>query len=235
MCGRFALSITPAQFQRAFGVMPPAGYAARWNIAPDSPILAVRGAEGGREAVFLRWGMLGPWMTDPKDPARQINARAESAAEKPMYRNAFRKHRCVIPADGFYEWRKGGGGPSRPFFTRRRDGEPLALAGLWQPVRLADGGTLETCAILTTAANALLRPIHGRMPVMLRPEALDTWLDPAVRDPELLRALLDDPMPEAALEAREVGRGVNNPRHDEPGLVEPVAESPPGPAQARLL
>jgi putative SOS response-associated peptidase YedK len=236
LCGRFALSIIPASFQRVFGVAPPEGYRARWNIAPETPVLTVRAGEGGtREAVPVRWGMLGPWMKDPKDPGRQINARSESAAEKPMFRAAFRQHRCVIPADGFYEWQKGEGGPSRPFFVRRRDGEPLAFAGLWQPVRLESGERLETCAILTTAASPLLSPIHSRMPVMLRPDAIDAWLDPEVRATELLQALLEQPLPDAELESYEVGRAVNSPRHDGPELAERQAAEPPGPAQARLL
>ena len=236
MCGRFALSIIPARFQRVFGVAPPEGYRARWNIAPETPVLTVRaGEDGAREAVPVRWGMLGPWMKDPKDPGRQINARSESAAEKPMFRAAFRQHRCVIPADGFYEWQKGAGGPSRPFFVRRRDGEPLAFAGLWQPVRLDSGERLETCAILTTAASPLLRPIHSRMPVMLRPEVIEAWLDPTVRAPEFLQALLEQPLPDAELEAYEVGRAVNSPRHDGPELVERQAAEPPEPAQASLL
>ena len=229
MCGRFALSIIPARFQRVFGVAPPEGYRARWNIAPETPVLTVRaGEDGAREAVPVRWGMLGPWMKDPKDPGRQINARAESAAEKPMFRAAFRQHRCVIPADGFYEWQKGGGGPSRPFFVRRRDGEPLAFAGLWQPVRLDSGERLETCAILTTAASPLLRPIHSRMPVMLRPE-----VDRRLARPDGPRARVP-PGPARAAAARRRARGLRGrPRRQQPPPRRPRAGRAPGRGAAR--
>lgn len=243
MCGRFALSILPHVLERTFGARPPEDWPARWNIAPDSLILAVRARRDGegREAAPLRWGMLGPWMRDAKDPARQINARAETAAEKPMFRDSFAKGRCVIPADGFYEWRKQGKeAPSRPHFIRRRDGAPLALAGLWRANRLESGEILQSCAILTTDAHPALRAIHHRMPAMLRDEALEAWLDPATRDPELLRAILLEPLPEPALEAYEVGREVNNPRRDDAGLVRHLsaAGSSAGedePAQPSLL
>jgi putative SOS response-associated peptidase YedK len=217
MCGRFALSINAAQFERAFGVFPPAGYRERWNVAPDTEVVALRTGPGGeREAVLLRWGLMAPWMKDPKEPGRQINARGETAAEKPMFRDAFRRTRCVVPADGFYEWQKSPSGPSRPHFVRRRDGLPLAFAALWRTNRLTAGGLLETCAILTTDPYPMLRNLHHRMAVMLRPEHVDAWLDPAVTDPGFLRELLRDPLPEEELEAYEVGRGVSNVRNDGP-------------------
>jgi len=239
MCGRFALSINAAQFERAFGVFPPAGYRERWNVAPDTEVVALRTGPGGeREAVLLRWGLMAPWMTDAKDPGRQINARAETAAEKPMFRDSFRKGRCVIPADGFYEWQKSPSGPSRPHFVRRRDGQPIAFAGLWRVNRLATGELLATCAILTTDPYPLLRNLHHRMAVMLRPEAVDAWLDPAVTDPGFLRELLD-PLPEEELEAYEVGRRVNNVRNDGPDLAELAVSTPPPapepPRQASLF
>ena len=237
MCGRFALSITPIQFRFAFGVSPPEGYRARWNIVPDSPIVVVRvGREGGREAVLICWGLLGAWMKEANAPGRQINARSETAAERPMFRDAFRRGRCLVPADGFYEWQKQASGPSRPFFVSRGDSAPVAFAGLWRPVRLADGTILETCAILTTEAQPRLRPIHGRMPVMLDPARWDAWLDPALQDSSLARELLE-PLPETAVALHEVGRRVSNPRNDDAELVaphqaiEPDAEA----AQPRLL
>ncbi len=237
MCGRFALSITPVQFRFTFGVSPPEGYRARWNIVPDSPIVVVRaGREGEREAALIRWGLLGPWMKEANAPGRQINARSETAAEKPMFRDAFRRGRCLVPADGFYEWQKQATGPNRPFFIGRRDGAPAAFAGLWRAGRLGDGTVLETCAILTTEAQPELRAIHGRMPVMLDPARWDAWLDPALQDSSLARELLE-PLPEAAVALREVSRRVNNPRNDDAGLVAPhhAVEPDSRAVQPRLL
>jgi putative SOS response-associated peptidase YedK len=229
MCGRFALSIIPARFAAAFGVEPPE-VEGRWNIAPDTPILVVRlDREGRREAVPLRWGILGPWMTDAKDPARQINARVESAGTKPMFRDAFRKGRCLIPADGFYEWQKRKEGPSQPFYIRRRDGEPLAFAGIWRANRLADGKRFDSCAILTTDAHPSLRPIHHRMPLMLPASAYAAWLDPGIMD-------VPAPLDEAALEAYPVSTAVNSPRQEGAGLVTPQPpRGAPAEGQPQLL
>jgi putative SOS response-associated peptidase YedK len=237
MCGRFALSITPAQFQRVFGVAPPDGYRPRWNIVPDSAVVVVRsGDDDTRQSVAARWGLLGPWMKEANDPERQINVRSETAAEKPTFRDAFRRGRCLIPADGFYEWQKQASGPARPFFVGRSDGEPVAFAGLYRAGRLSDGTVLETCAILTTDAQSRLRPIHARMPVMLDPTRWDAWLDPGLRDPSLVKELLE-PLPEILVTAHEVGRRVNNPRNDDAELVAPhhAAELDPEMAQLRLL
>ena len=229
MCGRFALSIIPARFQRVFGVAPPEGYRARWNIAPETPVLTVRaGEDGAREAVPVRWGMLGPWMKDPKDAGRQINARSESAAEKPMFRAAFRQHRCVIPADGFYEWQKGAGGPSRPFFVRRRDGEPLAFAGLWQPVRLELG----------RAARDLRDPDHRGEPAVApdpQPHAGDAPPRGHRRlaRPDGPRARVP-PGPARAAAARRRARGLRGrPRRQQPPPRRPRAGRAPGRGAAR--
>jgi putative SOS response-associated peptidase YedK len=239
MCGRFALSIIPARFQRVFGVMPPEGYVARWNIVPDSPIPIVRAArEGGREATFARWGLLGPWMKEANDKGRQINARCETAAEKPMFRDSLAKGRCLVPADGFYEWQKQRSGPSRPFFVTSRSGEPLAFAGLWRRTRLGNGELLESCAILTTAAHPSIAAIHPRMPVILPVAAHDAWLDAGVAAPERLLSLLRSGT-DGELAFREVTRRVNDPREDDPGLPLPAADAPaeptPEPAQASLF
>lgn len=226
MCGRFALSITPAQFVQLFGCAAPE-LPARFNITPDSPILIVRtGADGRREAALARWGLLPPWSSDAADPARQINARIETAAEKPMFRTTLRRGRCLIPADGFYEWQKRGSGPSQPFFVRLRDGGVMAFAGLWRRSRLADGSELDSCAILTMAAWPAIRGIHHRMPVIVPPERFDVWLDPGVGDPAMLRALLTPPM-EMEIEAVPISRRVNNPRNEGPELIEPMAEPTP--------
>ena len=235
MCGRFALSMLPQQFQQAFACDPPEGLVGSWNVTPDRQIPIVRAREDGtREAVFARWGLLGPWMKEANDPARQINARADTAAVKPMFRDSFKKGRCLIPATGFYEWQKAGTGPSRPFFVGLASGQPFAFAGLWRRNRLADGTLLDTCAILTTDASPLLRPIHHRMPVILPEANRPLWLDPALKDAEFLEALLT-PVPDRELTAWEIGRAVNNPRNDGPQLAEPMAATPAAQQQASLL
>jgi putative SOS response-associated peptidase YedK len=234
MCGRFALATLPHAFREAFGCDPPEGLGESWNVTPDRPIPIVRvAADGAREAVPARWGLLGPWMKDAGDPARQINARCESAADKPMFRDSFKKGRCLIPATGFYEWQKAHGGPSRPYFVRLGTGSPFAFAGLWRRNRLADGSLLDSCAILTTEASPALRPIHHRMPVILSPAGHSAWLDPAITEPERLRALLV-PIADLELAAWQVGRAVNNPRNDGPDLAAPAAADPPT-RQASLI
>ena len=226
MCGRFALSMLPHHFQQAFACDPPDELGESWNVTPDRQIPIVRaGPDGIREAAFARWGLLGPWMKEANDPGRQINARSETAAEKPMFRDSMRKGRCLIPATGFYEWLKAGSGPSRPFFVALAAGAPFAFAGLWRRNRLADGSLLDSCAILTTDASPLLRPIHPRMPVILPEASQPLWLDPTLKDPEFLQALLT-PVPDAELAVWEVSRAVGNPRNDGPQLAEPLAPTP---------
>jgi putative SOS response-associated peptidase YedK len=221
MCGRFALSIVAARMPELLGVEAPEGYRPRWNVTPDSPILILRAGPAGREAALPRWGFLGPWSSDPKDPGRQINARIETAAQKPMFKAAAVKGRCLVPADGFYEWQKQPQGPSRPFFVRATAGRPLLMAGLWRRNRLADGSLLETAAILTRDASPALAPIHHRMPVLLPPRLVEAWLlaEPA---PVLLRELAEGVADAPEVEAVEVGRAVNDPRKDGPELVEPA-------------
>ena len=150
-----------------------------------------------------------------------------------MFRDSFKKGRCLIPATGFYEWQKAGTGPSRPFFVALGSGQPFAFAGIWRRNRLADGTLLDTCAVLTTGASPLLYPIHHRMPVILPEANQPLWLDPALKDPEFLQALLT-PVPDRELTAWEVGRAVNNPRNDGPQLAEPMAATP-APQQASLI
>lgn len=225
MCGRFALSILPAQMPDLLGVEAPEGYRPRWNVTPDSPILILRAGAAGREAVLPRWGFLGPWMSAADDPGRQINARLETAAEKPMFKAAMVKGRCLVPADGFFEWQKQSKGPSRPFFVRARDRAPLLLAGLWRRNRLSDGSLLETAAILTRPADPALAPIHHRMPVLVPGRLVEAWLRPEPADPGLLAELAQGAPDAATLEVIEVGRAVNNPRNDRPDLIEPLASS----------
>ena len=238
MCGRFALSITPAQFQRVFGVSPPEGYRPRWNIVPDSPVVVVRvDREGAREAVAIRWGLLGPWMREANDPGRQINARSETAAEK---RNISRLlPPRPMPAAGRRLLRvaKAGERADPAFFRRprRQRGRGLrgSLAG--QPAGRRLGAAQLRHPDDRRAAAAARRSIP-RMPVMLDPARWDAWLDPALQDPSLVRELIE-PLPEEDVAAHEVGRHVDNPRNDDAGLVEPhhAVEPEPDAIQPRLL
>ncbi len=230
MCGRFALSLAAAEISDVLGVAAPEGYRPRWNITPDSPILIVRHSAEGRVAVLVRWGFLGPWMTEAADPGRQINARLETAVTKPMFKAAFLKGRCIVPADGFYEWQKQPGGPSRPFFIRSVDGSPLLLAGLWRRNRLADGSLIETAAIVTRPADPALASIHSRMPVIVPLELADAWLAPDADPAALASELVGRAMSSPSLLFYEVSRGVNDPRSGGPDLIAPVDATRSGPA-----
>ncbi len=193
--------------------------APRYNIAPSQPVPVVRAADAGREWVNLRWGLVPSWAKDAK--LAQINARAETAPDKPMFRSAFRKRRCLIPASGFYEWQATGGKRKQPFCIRLADDKPFAFAGLWERWEGPDG-PVESCCILTTEANDLVRPIHDRMPVILDPRHFDQWLDPKQRDAAALAPLLR-PFAVDAMKAYPVSPWVNDPRHDDARCLEPAA------------
>lgn len=221
MCGRFTLFAPEKELAQRFGI-PPAGrsLAPRYNIAPSQPVAAVRAApEGsGRELVLLRWGLIPSWAKDPSIGNRMINARSESAAQKPAFRSAIRRRRCLVPASGFYEWKRTGSG-KRPYFARVRGGAPFGMAGLWERWEAADGSAVETCTILTTDANGLLAPVHDRMPAIVPPKEYGVWLDPAVTDPGRVAPLLA-PFPEDQMEAWPVSARVNRPTEDDPGLID---------------
>ncbi|ROR35163.1 SOS response-associated peptidase [Inmirania thermothiophila] len=220
MCGRFALHAAPAEIAERFGVAPPEGLAPRYNIAPTQPVLAVRAGPDGREAAWLRWGLIPAWSAGPDRRYAMINARAETAAARPAFRNALRLRRCLVPASGFYEWRRAGG-RRQPWYVRARDGRPLGLAGLWERWRDPAGGLVDSVAVLTVPANRLVARIHERMPVIVPPDAYARWLDPDLRDPALVADLLV-PAPEEALEAWPVAGRVNRADVDEPALIEPL-------------
>ncbi len=197
-------------------------FLSRYNIAVSSMIPVVRAPpqKAGREAVRLRWGLVPSW-SKTDEGARLANARAETVAEKPSFRDALRKRRCVIPASGFYEWEKVGRN-KQPWLFRRRDESPFGFAGLWDRWSAPDGTTLETCTFITTEPNELMRPIHDRMPVMLAPADYALWLDPAVTEPAQLAPLLRPP-PASSLSAITVGSRVGNVRFDDPSCLTPVA------------
>lgn len=215
MCGRFAFYSPREAVLAVFGVGLPFEPEPRYNVAPSQLVAAIRGGDDGPEGVRLRWGLVPFWAKDAAVGNRMINARAETLAERPAFRNAWKKRRCVVLANGFYEWRLADG-RKVPYYIAPRDGRPIAFAGLWERWEKADP-PLETCTIITTSANRLLRGIHERMPVILPPAALPAWLD-ATRPTADIGALLR-PAPEDLLDAREVGRAVNSPANDGPGLI----------------
>ena len=222
MCGRFLLSTPARALAEHFQLDEVPSLFPRYNIAPTQPIGVVRLAEGQgrREWAILSWGLVPGWAGDPDVGSRLINARAETAAEKPSFRAAFRSRRCLVPADGFYEW-QAAGRRKTPHLIRPRQPGPFAFAGLWE--RWHDPGDvcLETAAILTTEANEAVRPIHERMPVLLRPQDYAAWLDPFRRQAADLQPLLR-PWPAEDTDIRPVGPWVSNPRHEGPRCLEPA-------------
>ncbi len=220
MCGRFTLK-TPLQIlQEHFLEFDLPDFAPRYNIAPSQPILTIRqlAPEAKPQGEFLQWGLVPSWADDPKIGNRLINARSDTVAAKPSFRAAFKKRRCLILADGFYEWKQGGE-KKVPYHLRMKDGKPFAFAGLWEHWR-RDEKAIDSCTILTTEANAVLAPLHDRMPVILRPRDFALWLDPSPKDPGLLQEMLVPYEPEAMI-GSPVTTYVNNPRHEDARCLEP--------------
>jgi putative SOS response-associated peptidase YedK len=217
MCGRYVL-VSPAEvIAEYFGLSEVPVYPPRYNIAPTQHALVVRETPAGeREAVMLRWGLIPAWAKDPAIGGRMINARAEGLADKPAFRAAFRRRRCLVPADGFYEWSPVAGGGKQPYFIRFVSGSPLALAGLWEEWRSPAGDAVATFAIVTTAANEALHAIHDRMPVLVAPADHDEWLSSP--NPSALLA----PWGGEPFEIRPVSRRVNSVQNDAPELLERV-------------
>ncbi len=221
MCGRFVQYSDPEIYASHFQLDVICQASPRYNVAPTQPVLAIRETDAGkRELVPLRWGLVPSWSKGPDNRYSMINARAETVKSKPAYRNVFKHRRCLIPAEGFYEWKAGQGGKT-PFLIRRANGEPFAMAGLWERWHGAEGDTIESCTILVTDANALVHGIHDRMPVILGREDHAAWLDPANEDADGLLAMLK-PADAAPWTVHPVSRQVNSPRNDRPDLLEPV-------------
>ena len=218
MCGRFSLKTTPDTLERIFGHSAPPGYHPRYNVAPSQEVLAIVAEDGAERPAMLRWGLVPFWAKDPGIGNKLVNARAESIAEKPAFRAAFRKRRCLILADGFYEWQQRRDG-KHPMWVHLPDGAPFALAGLWERWDRGEH-PLETCTILTTDANPFMRTIHTRMPIILDAAAGKAWLDAAASETELHDLLAASA--EVELEAHEVSRLVNNPANDRPECIEPM-------------
>lgn len=226
MCGRFSLTTPGELIAETFGLEEAPQLQPRYNIAPTQPVLAVRlpavAAERERELVPLRWGLLGPGLRDPSQGPPLINARAETAARKPSFRDSFRSRRCLVPADGFYEWRRSGS-QRQPVRFSLTDGGVFALAGLWSPSTLPETGTLGSCVVLTTTPNALVSEVHDRMPVILPRDAWSRWLDPTPAPADDLLALLTS-LPADAMTARDVDRAVNSVHNDGPECWAPPRE-----------
>jgi putative SOS response-associated peptidase YedK len=219
MCGRFTLRTSPETVASLFDGLEVPGFAPSWNIAPTQRVAAVRQIDARNEVAFLRWGLVPFWSNDPKIGNRMINARSETVQEKPAFRAAFRKRRCLILADGFYEWQKTAGG-KQPMYIQRRDGQPFGMAGLWES-NDRFGELLQTCAIITTDANEMMAPIHDRMPVILQPRDHLQWLDADEKDLTRVQSLLR-PLEEGLLTAWPVSPAVNRPSFNDPSCVAPI-------------
>jgi len=218
MCGRYALTSAPEAIRALFGYPEQPNFPPRYNIAPTQPIAIVRLVDGKRQFALVRWGLLPPWVKDAKNFSLLINARGESLTDKPAFSAAVKRRRCLVPADGFYEW-KASRASKQPYFVRARSGGPIAFAGLWETWMGPNGEELETAAIVTTRANRALAAIHERMPVIVPPDAFNLWLDCANVDVETAMTLVA-PAPEEALEACEVSPAVNRTANDNPNLIE---------------
>jgi putative SOS response-associated peptidase YedK len=245
MCGRYELHTHPAAVALAFGLAQPPSLTPRYNIAPMQDVPVVRHSQSGeRELAFVRWGLVPRWAKDPTIGAKMINARAETIADKPSFRTAFRKHRLLLPADGFYEWKQTASG-KQPIHIGIKGGGMFALAGLAERWLSPAGEVLDTCTIITTQANAMLATMHDRMPVIVAPEHYARWLDVSQTDVADLFA----PYPAEMMTWYPVSTRVNSVRNDDAQLIEPVRAAPPeaaaepaeeipapeGPAQSRLF
>ena len=228
MCGRYTSTTPRDQLGKLFeALVTDRERDASYNVSPTSDVYVILDDGEARKVDLLRWGFVPSWSKDLKIGNRMINARAESVPTSGAYKSAFKRRRAIIPADGFYEWKKlAGGKRKQPYYLERRDGDPIALAGLWEEWRGPDrkGEPLRTCIIITTTPNETMAPIHDRMPVILPRSAWDAWLDPANDDTEALAKLLV-PAPPDLLAARPVSTAVNSTRNDGPDLIEPADTS----------
>jgi len=233
MCGRYTLASKVTDLLELIDFAEdamPDNFGPRYNIAPTQQILIVRKDKDHHQAMpaMARWGLVPFWAVDPKIGSRMINARSESVLEKPAFRAATKYRRCLIPADGFYEWHRSVDSKTKtPYWIHKPDRKPFAFAGLWESWNKSGAGPLETCTILTTGPNALMGMIHDRMPVIIQPNDFDRWLN---TPPEQAASLADlfVPAPDDLLEAWPVSTRVNSPAADRPDMIEPISERPAG-------
>lgn len=224
MCGRFTLTADFSTIIKRFAIEAAIAeelYQQSYNIAPSHSVLSVINDGEKNRLGYLRWGLIPPWAKDEKIGYKMINARAESLAEKPSFRSAYKQRRCLIIADGFYEWKRNDDGSKTPMRIKLKSDELFAMAGLWERWKSPAGKTLFTCTIITTSPNALMKEIHNRMPAILHPEDEKIWLDPSIQEPSQLNPLLK-PCPDEWLETYEVSSLVNSPKNNSPSLIERI-------------
>ena len=222
MCGRYTLKSGGDAITTLFGLAEELEIEPRYNIAPTQqiPVVLEDASNDGRALEMMHWGLIPSWSKDPSIGARMINARAETVAEKPSYRSAFKRRKCLIVADGFYEWKKTADG-KQPYYLRLEGGDPFGFAGLWESWCMDGGDEMRSATIITTEPNEVAAEVHNRMPVILPPELYDAWLEPDNDDREELLSMLT-PYPAEEMEAYPVSKRVNRPANDEPGVLEPV-------------
>jgi putative SOS response-associated peptidase YedK len=221
MCGRFALKAPPRSIQEHFHLLEISDLSPRYNVAPSQSVAVIRHfpQHPFPRLDMLRWGLIPGWASDMKIGYRMINARGETLAQKPSFRTAYKKRRCLVAADGFYEWSHAGG-QKQPFYVHLKSGDVFGFAGLWESWNNPEGGILESCTIITSAANALIGKIHDRMPVILSPEHYEAWLHYTTPAQTLQQLLV--PYPADKMETYRVGSEVNNPKNDTPGCIKPL-------------
>lgn len=220
MCGRYTQTKSGEAIARTFSLSTTPDPQPRYNIAPTQAVGAIAQPNETREYKTFQWGLVPSWAKDPSIGNRMINARAETAAEKPSFRAPFKRRRCLVLADGFYEWQKAGK-QKQPYYIQVGDRDLFGFAGLWEKWESGDGSYLETCTILTTEPNDLMQSIHNRMPVIIHPEDYDLWLDPDIQDGRHVQHLLR-PYEEDAMALYPVSKTVNNPRNETSECIEPA-------------
>ena len=230
MCGRYCITTTPEAIRALFRYPERPNFPPRYNVAPTQPVPVVRVVEGERHFALVRWGLIPAWVKDPKDFTLLINARGETLHDKPAFKNAIRRRRCLFSADGFYEW-KVEGGRRRAFHARRAGGGPLAFAGLWETWTGPNGEQMETAAIVTTQANKEMGAVHHRAPVIVPPDQFDLWLS-SEADTRIAAELIK-PAPDGSMEVYEVSPAVNKVTNDAPDLLEPYTALPEAESQFR--
>lgn len=224
MCGRYALILPPEAVRAFFRYAEQPNFPPRYNIAPTQPVPVVMARDGSPVFALMRWGFLPGWVKDPKDFPLVINVRGETIGEKPSFRAAFTRRRCLMPADGFYEWQRVGK-DNRAYLFRRPDRGVFAFAAIWETWASTDGSEIDTLALVNSHANGLMSAVHHRCPVLLEPSKFEAWLDPATK-PEVVGSLLKPP-PDDALEMIRIGQLVNKAANDGPALQMPWAEPAP--------
>ncbi|QLE55010.1 SOS response-associated peptidase [Nostoc sp. TCL26-01] len=226
MCGRFTLNQSATALAEVFHLQQVVDLEAQYNIAPTQMVVTVvhNPESDKRELWQLRWGLIPSWAKEAGIGNKLINARGETVAEKPAFRSAFKRRRCLVVADGFYEWQKQPEQKARqPFYFQLQDGQPFGFAGLWEKWRSPTDDEITSCTIITTQANELLQPIHDRMPVILAPQDYDLWLNPQEQNPQVLQNLLS-PYPASAMIAHPVSTIVNSPKHNSPECIIPIKQ-----------